>query len=346
MCRSLRQDGYDVVYLVADNLPDEEIDGVRIVSIQTDLSCKLERLWKMKSKMYQKAVELDCDIYQFHDPELLSVGMKLKKLGKKVIFDSHEDVPMQILEKEIIPRGLHHIVSYLYSKYELHAVSKLDAVISARHTDEARFRARNNNVSIITNYPVLEERLELIGPRKTDTFSYAGGISTQWNHDIVVQALDSVNAKYDLLGPETDYLKSLHSLPAWGKVNYYGQVSHNKVREVLAQSMAGIVLLQYGTNTNWKQGNLANTKLFECMGAAIPIICTDFVIWREIIERYQCGICVQPRDLAAVVDAMKWMIDHPDEARAMGERGRVAVETEFNWKSQEKVLLQLYHGLS
>ena len=49
--------------------------------------------------IYKKALEIDADIYHFHDPELLPYGLKLKKKGKSVIFDSHENYSEQIKEK-------------------------------------------------------------------------------------------------------------------------------------------------------------------------------------------------------------------------------------------------------
>ena len=39
------------------------------------------------------------------------------------------------------------------------------------------------------------------------------------------------------------------------------------------------------------------------------------------------------------------LLDHPEEARRMGENGRRAVEEEFNWGTQEKKLLALYEEI-
>ena len=61
---------------------------------------------------------MDADIYHLHDPELMSLGLKLKRQGKRVVFDSHEDVPMQILIKEYLPKWSRGIVKRIYEWME------------------------------------------------------------------------------------------------------------------------------------------------------------------------------------------------------------------------------------
>ena len=81
------------------------------------------------------------------------------------------------------------------------------------------------------------------------------------------------------------------------------------------------------------------------MMAGIPVICTDFILWKEIIDKYQCGICVNPRDVNAIRQAIVYLKQHHEEAKQMGNNGRRAVEELFNWDSQKKVLFEMYQAI-
>ena len=81
------------------------------------------------------------------------------------------------------------------------------------------------------------------------------------------------------------------------------------------------------------------------MATGLPVIASDFPIWREIIDREQCGLLVNPGDIDEIERAMKWILDNPHEARAMGERGRKAVEQTYNWSSEASRLITLYERL-
>ena len=103
-CRSLAKAGYSVTLLCADNNPQENNDTVSIIPTGFSPKNRLDRLKNAKKAMLRTAISIDADIYHFHDPELLSVGLSLKKKGRIVIYDTHEDVPRQLLSKTWIPR--------------------------------------------------------------------------------------------------------------------------------------------------------------------------------------------------------------------------------------------------
>lgn len=111
------------------------------------------------------------------------------------------------------------------------------------------------------------------------------------------------------------------------------------------QSFAGIALYDYLDSAGGKEGTLGNTKLFEYMEAGLPVICTNFNVWNNIIKEYKCGICIEPKDANEISNAINYLYDNPQIAHKMGENSRRAVLEKYNWNSQEKELLTLYDEL-
>jgi len=134
-------------------------------------------------------------------------------------------------------------------------------------------------------------------------------------------------------------------MAAWTKVDLIGNVSHEEALKIQQSSDAGMAILRPSNNTGGKQGSLGNTKIFEYMMSGIPVICTNFILWKEIINKFNCGICVEPNNNEEIAKAISYIKNNTDEALKMGENGRKAVEKEFNWETQEKKLLDLYTEL-
>ena len=63
------------------------------------------------------------------------------------------------------------------------------------------------------------------------------------------------------------------------------------------------------------------------------------------MDKWNFGINVEPGNVQQVTEAVRYLIDHPEEARQMGENGRRAVKEEFNWSIEEKKLLALYEDI-
>lgn len=339
-CRSLAKYGYEVTLLVNDNLENEIIDGVKIISTGFLPKNRTDRFINSNKYIYNKAKEINADIYHLHDPDLLIVGNKLKKGGKKVIFDSHEDVPKQIMDKYWIPKPIRKIVSKFYLMFERRSLGKYDAIISVTPNVVQRLKRINSNTIMVTNYPIVKPFRE--NENKQKYICFAGGVDESWNHDKIINAIADIDkVKYLLAGKAIDkYISELRKLGGWEKVVYYGFVTREEVKEIYNKALIGIAI---NKSTQVKDvGTLGNTKLFEFMEAGLPVICTNYSLWEEIVNKYNCGICVDPNNVNEIHDAIEKLINNPKIAKEMGKNGRRAVEIEFNWDSQEKILLDLY----
>ena len=143
-------------YLVATNAPDQCINNVHVTNVSfPDGFSRIKRILFLKKKVINKALELNADVYHLHDPELLSGVKKLKRKGKIVIYDSHEDLPKSLLSKSWLKfNWLRKLVSRLYNRYEKRICAKCDGVISVLPEITSQFS--NQHLQTIYNYPLIE----------------------------------------------------------------------------------------------------------------------------------------------------------------------------------------------
>lgn len=345
-CRSLARAGHEVALVVADGIGDAVREGVSIHDVGAP-SGRLDRMRNVTRRVLAKAVELDAAVYHLHDPELLPVGLKLKKLGKWVIFDAHEDVPKQLMGKPYLNPLSRWLLSKGFAFYEAWACRRLDGIIAATPCIRDKFLAINPNTVDINNFPLLGELAagEINWSRKQQQVAYVGGIARIRGILEVVAAVAQTRSdvRLQLIGKfsEAEAERVAKASPGWSRVDALGFLDREGVRDVLQRAVAGLVTFLPMPNHIDAQPN----KMFEYMSAGVPVIASHFPLWREIVEGNHCGLCVDPLQPAEISRAMDHLLSHPEEAEQMGRNGQRAVQERYNWSIEEKKLLSFYSTL-
>jgi glycosyltransferase involved in cell wall biosynthesis len=345
--RSLVAAGYDVTYVVPHDR-DEVVDGVRIKALPPALG-RLRRMLVAPGRVLRAALALGADAYHFHDPELIPVGLALKLRGKRVIYDVHEDVPKSILGKSYLPPRLVRPLALTSGVVEQGASRAFDLLVLARDDIEASFH-RHPHTLLVRNYPSTSTFPDVPRrPRGDGHFlvAYTGGLTAGRGAVQMIEAIGLVAERcrprlviFGRFWPE-ELEMQVRALPGFARVDYRGWVPYETLPAQLVSADAGIVAFLPEPN----HVNAGPTKLFEYMASGLPVVASDFPMWRDIIQGSGCGICVDPADPSAVAAALEYLADHPERRAEMGANARRAVVERYNWEVEADRLVQAYSEL-
>ena len=343
-CRTLAAAGYDVS-LIAPGAVQGDVDGVHMVPVPRRKT-RLGRATRTAWAVYREAIRLEARICHFHDPELIPIGLLLKLRGRCVIYDVHEDFPRQIATKDWINPLVRRPVSAVAAVAEWIASRVFDATVCTTPATARRFP--RGRTYLVRNYPIKDEAVVARGRTKyedrPESVVFVGGLTPERGALEIVTAMERLRSRQGVVLYIAGQLypdgleAALRSLPGWSHVEFLGWLDREAVAELLDTARVGVITYlpvphHVGSNPN---------KLFEYMGAGIPVIASDFPIWREIVTESRSGLLVDPANPTAIAQAIDYMLDNPEEAAAMGASGRRAVETRFNWEAERVMLLRVY----
>ncbi len=341
-CKTLASMGYDVT-LIAPHGKDEFVGGVQILNIRREVSRLKRMFWVSPVLAFFKAMQVKAELYHFHDPELMPMGVLLRLCGKKVVYDVHENTAGSILTKPYMPFVMRKYVSGLIHFLE-HTVSRCySAMVVARPDIGENFK--DQKCTVVRNFPILsvaEGEGGLPIEKSKKAVVYVGGMTRIRGTKQLVDAFENIpDAELWLVGSfsEADLKEECIVSPGWKNVRYLGNVQPYQVFQIVRQADIGIITFLPAPN---HLTTLA-TKPFEYMACGLPMIMSDFEYWRYTFG--DLSDYVDPADSKSISVTVNNMLKDPERMKHMGEAGKARVYSEFNWELESLHLKELYRDL-
>jgi len=340
------KNGYDVT-IIAQHTENEIVDGIKIIALPEPKN-RFERMFFLTFKSLIRALKERANVYHLHDPELILIGILLKlSMKAKVIYDVHEDIPRSILSKHWLPEYLRKFIADMVNIIEKLSAEIFDVIITATPSIGERF-ARKKTIIVVRNLAILSV-IEKANPIKFNkekpVIIYAGGIAKTRGIKEMIKAAFHLNGKVELwllglFSPESFKEEILSDLKK-DYIKYIGYLPFEKMYSFMKSADIGLAIFLPEPNHIAALPN----KLFEYMAVGLPIVASDFPLWKEIIEGNNCGLTVNPLNAKEIAKVVEYLIEHPEEAKKMGENGRKAVLEKYNWEKESEKLINLYKEL-
>jgi len=337
---------YTVNLYITSHFEYKLVNNVNIFGLpswvkRSDRKLARKRLWDIAQKE-------KFDIFHFHDPELIPLGLYIKLFkNKKVIYDIHENVSNQILSKPYIRlKLLGKIVSLIYWTIEKVVVRLFDGIIVAGEDILSRYKSK----IILNNYPVIKLTSKERTQKKIRSFVYLGGIDRIRGVEEAAIAIQKLNQEYPdnhlgfrVIGSFDNKEYEEYFLHKYNDIiEFLGWRSQVEAYKLVSECIAGIAIYLPVPN----HLNLRTNKVFEYMSASIPVIYSNFSDWEYKLNIHKIGFSVDPFNKTQIINRMKQLLDSDKLVSEMGSNGRNAIENIYNWGVEEKKLFELYDKLT
>lgn len=327
------------VYLVVGHPSNEVIHGVNIIALPLTRS-RWARFFVGSICAFRKALSVKPDVVHIHDPELLWIGVLFRILGKKTVYDVHEDVAKQILYKNWL--GVHWI-RVIISKIVM-GVEKLASLFFNRIvvvTNDIKNNFPASKTVLVRNFPRLDlikssVSIELIKDSKV--VIYIGSLSKERGILELVNAMEFIPAELWLLGPwdNEGYENECRNAEGWNKTQYFGVKKLEVVYEYLKSADVAVALLYPAKN----YVTSLPVKAFEYMALGIPMVISNFPYWKEVFQG--CAVFANPHDSIDIANQINLLLTDKEISDSISTQAMAKIQREYSWEIESQHLLEMY----
>jgi len=350
MAQCLARRGLSVVLIAPESFEDSLVEASLWNSHVGQTSWRFNRmLIALRAALHEQA-----DIYHFHDPELIPVGLALKLLkpSAAVIYDVHEDYPAMMRVKHWIPRLFRPLIAG--AVYLVHACAGkfLDGIVTADPYVQNDFlRVAQKKTLVFYNFPELslfQSSCDTALDVQADLV-YVGGISERAGTFVLLDALKLLAQQG--IYPTVRLAGYTDGQAGWAAVHdgicqrglekqieYVGRIPSWQVPAWIRSGRIGLVTLQPIAKF------LKNipSKQFEYWACGLPVIAGDLPPIRRFVSHSENGLLFQATSAPDLAQAIRKLLEQPAKCKAMGSHGQQQVQDSWNNESQVNELVKFY----
>lgn len=345
-CISLYKKGYYVTLIVADGLGEECFQGVNII----DLGKSKNRITNFVNTYFnilKRISELKPDLVHFHDAELMIVGKTIQRKGIPVFYDIHENVAAQILDKKHFPPYLRKPLHYTYRIIERLVVNSFHLIL-AEDSYRPIYLSKGKSMTVVLNLPEENSFTEFINEKRTENgIFYIGGVSNERGLDVIIKALHilkkrEVNFFMHYIGAISENkLLKINVKGIEANIKFYGRMDLIEGYALSKKCKVGLAVLKPIKN----YVKSYPTKIFEYMSVKLPVITSNFELYKNVVEKHESGFCIDPFSAEELASKIETLLKDETLVKKMGENGQKAISEKFNSKYEELKLFRIYENV-
>lgn len=362
-CKALADAGYGVVFYTLEqhDTSSKEMDSIKNratikyhnlnvkgVELNRDILGSIIARGKNKQKIIKIIESEKVNIVHIHEFELIYILKAIRKKypNIKVIYDIHENTSdvYYTAFQTIVGNSLGKVLAKWIDRYEVYYVRRMDGIVTVVPTMTEKFKRYNDNIVEVRNVP---QDISIAGKKIEDRENivcYSGGLTEIRGTTRLCAMAGQIEGELILAGmikkEYLEYLEGRFDL-YHENIKFVGYLGRKEINQIYSQAVVGLCILPFSRNAY----NSYPIKVFEYMAAGIPVICSNFPLWRKIVEKNNCGIVVDPNNDDEVISAINRLLNDRNLSKELGRNGRMAIEQEYNWEKEKIKLLNFYHNI-
>ncbi len=313
---SLLESRYEVGYISPDP-PVKDEPGLFLLEYERS-TILLVRMYRLIKKI-PDILKFQPDFVHVHDPEILLLTPVLHSCGLSVIYDMHENFYRELDDKRLfwLNKWAQKLVWRAIEKFIL---GRIIVVFAER--SYAKYFGHLDRVATVQNFPREASALRRFKPRKKPhrkpKFVYLGTISNDRGALRMVRALEIAfgcdNYELHFIGEITDASIEPELFEVFnGNANivFHGYQPMRRAWEICNACDVGLAILD--AKANYIESY--PTKLFEYLICGLPIVTSNFDLYRGLVEKYNVGFCVNPSDDTEIAENLSAIVEYKMYAR-------------------------------
>ncbi len=290
------------------------------------------------------------DILHANDLDTLLANRLAQRFkGVKLVYDSHEyftEVP-ELAEGSFAKR--------MWLKIERAILPKLKNVLTVNQSIADIYkRLYGIDLRVVRNLPIagkfnskikVKSRKDLGLPSDKKIILLQGaGINVDRGAEEMVEAMNWIDAVFLIVGSGDvigDLKEKVRTSNLQSKVVFTGRVPFEELIAYTKVADVGVTL-DKDTNLNYRY-SLPN-KIFDYFQADLPVIASNLIEVRKVIERYQSGIILSSHKPQKMADEINNYLNNSEWFNRTKENVRKA-KLELVWENEKEILINCYTDL-